>query len=502
MPETIKAYIVILFLGSATLYFHRIKLPAHFSNTQLKQWQFLWVTVTGAAFLSHNYWLFVILSIILIKSQDTQLPSQRFSNYLFLLPALPFLAQPIPGFADINLIFVLNYPRLLSLVILLPLFLSQSNKSLAFLKMPGDKLLSLFLLVNIIISTRNGEVTNILRTNFYLFLDVFLPYYVASRALTRFYDFEQVSYGIFTICSLLALLALFESVRAWSLFSSLNYSLDITQARSAYLYREGLLRADGPFSSGIVLGYVLMIGLGMGLTIKNHFHRNKLYLFGSLVITIGLITTLSRGPWVGTAFMIVTYLLLSKNKAANMNKLLLAGLAASPILFFTTIGQKLINMLPFVGNIESNTISYRQLILEQSWTVIQRHPFLGSNTYLSTPEMQSLIQGQGIIDIVNSYVRVALHSGLIGLFSFVLIFLSLIYKLYKTKKHIPSTESKIYNYANALIAVMLGMLLIIATVSSIDVVPHFYWVMAGIMSGYINFISSYKKYGSLSTVQP
>ena len=149
-------------------------------------------------------------------------------------------------------------------------------------------------------------------------------------------------------------------------------------------------------------------------------------------------------------------------------------------------------MLPFIGESSTGSISYRQQLLEQSWVVIQRQPFLGSNTYMETPEMQTLIQGQGIIDVVNSYVRIALDSGLLGVTAFILIFFSLTYKLYKVRKKLINDSSELYNYANALIATVIAMLFIIATVSSIDIIEHLYWIMAGLMSSYIHFLQSLK----------
>lgn len=493
MPETIKALIVILTLGNTLLYFHNKNLPSFISRAELKRWQFLWVTVTCAAFLSNNYWLFILLALCFIKVKDSSNNATRFANYLWLLPALPVLANDIPGFGGIRFLFELNFPRLLSLLILFPIFLMQSNKSLFFLKIPGDKLFATFLLINVLISTRNGEITNILRSNLYLFLDVFLPYYAASRSLSKFIDFQRISYVALTFSSVLAFLAIFEAIKAWHLYSSISYSLDIYQRFSAYLYREGLLRADGPFSSGIVLGYVITFGIGLGLSIKDQYKKNKFFLFIVMVNILGLLATASRGPWVGAALMYIVYILLSKNKAKHLKTISFGALAALPLLFFTSIGQKIVAILPFVGDSNSGSISYRERLLEQSWIIIQRHPFLGSDTYMETSEMQSLIQGQGIIDIVNSYVRIALDSGLLGVTAFILIFFSLVFKLYKARKKIRNDSTEMYNYANALIATLIAMLFIIATVSSIDIIEHLYWIMAGLMSGYIHLLQSLQK---------
>lgn len=43
--------------------------------------------------------------------------------------------------------------------------------------------------------------------------------------------------------------------------------------------------------------------------------------------------------------------------------------------------------------------------MDNSWIVIQRNPLFGSFDFRNTPEMQSMIQGEGIIDIVNTYIN-------------------------------------------------------------------------------------------------
>lgn len=488
MPEVIKSFIVIFVLGNAVFYFHRVNLPSFITSNQLRQWQFLWLGSTAAAFLSHNYWLFVFIVFILIKLRLPRERTNMLCGYICLLALLPTLGKPIPGFGGINFFFHLSFPRLLSLAILLPLFLSQRNKSQAFLRMPGDKLFALYLLVNIILTSRNGELTNILRSNFHLFIDMFLPYYAASRSLRTFIDFKKISYTFFVVASLCALIALFEIIRSWHLYSPINYALDINQRFGSYSFRSGFLRATGPFSDSITLGYVLTIGLGMGLAISSFLKKDKYQFLTFSLLIIGLLATASRGPWVGAIILFALFTVQSRHKTKLINRALTASILFLPFALFTSAGQKVISLLPFIGESSTGSISYRQDLFEKSLIVIQRHPFLGSNTYLDTPEMQSLIQGQGIIDIVNSYLRIALNSGIVGVSLFILFFLTLLYKLYAIQKRIPKESPELHQYSSALIATMFSILLIIATVSSVDIISYLYWFMGGVISAYIYFL--------------
>lgn len=490
MPETIKSLIIILALGSLVLHAHKNNLPKIISVIEFNQWQFLWIASVSTAFLSNNYWLFtlILISVLTLRTKG-DMPS-RFVSYIWLLPLLPMLEKDIPGFAGIRFIFELNYPRLLTLIILLPLFLAHSNKKIAFLKLPGDKVFALFLLISAILTTRNGDISNILRSNFYLFIDIFLPYYVASRAFSQLEHFKKFAFVIFTSASILAMFAIFESLKSWHLYSSLLYSLDINYRFSTYLFRDGLLRATGPFSSSIVLGYVLTIGVGMGLAISSSLNNKKWLLLFFLLYLLALLTTASRGAWLGAAFLYATYILLNHNKAKLIWKALTISIILSPVLFFTSYGYKIIQMLPFIGKANEGSINYRQELFDKALIVIQRHPFLGSNTYLETPEMQSMIQGQGIIDIVNSYLRIALDSGIIGVGLFILFFFGLLFRLFLAQRKIPRAEPEIHHFSIALLATLSSVLLIIATVSSIDIVSHFYWLLAGVTSSFLYFLKN------------
>jgi hypothetical protein len=342
MPETIKALIIILTLGSLILHAHKGNFPRIVPTNEFRQWQLLWIASTSAAFLSNNYWLFTLFLTFALKLLIKGDSTSKYTSYIWLLPLLPILEKDIPGFGGINFIFELSYPRILSLIILLPIFLTYSDKKRAFLRMPGDKLFALYLIIGSIITARNGELTNILRSNFYLFIDIFLPYYVASRAFYQFEHFKKFAFAIFSSVSILAIIALFEAFRHWHLYSNLLYSLDIFHRFSTYLFRDGLLRSTGPFSSSIVLGYILTIGLGMGISISSSFKNRKWLLLLFLLYVLALLTTASRGAWIGAAFLYTIFMLLSHKKVKLFTQALTIGILFSPVLIFTSYGQKII----------------------------------------------------------------------------------------------------------------------------------------------------------------
>jgi O-antigen ligase len=162
----------------------------------------------------------------------------------------------------------------------------------------------------------------------------------------------------------------------------------------------------------------------------------------------------------------------------------LLGALALPALALFPAGQKVLNLLPFIGQVDESNVTYRQRLLDNAWLVIERHPWFGSVDYLQTPEMLSMIQGQGIIDIVNTYVRVALDHGISGLLLFALFFALAGLGVFKSLRQAKEPEPRLLG--RALLATLAGVLLTIFTVSSISVIPWMYWTLAGVCVAYAN----------------
>jgi O-antigen ligase len=211
------------------------------------------------------------------------------------------------------------------------------------------------------------------------------------------------------------------------------------------------------------------------------------------LLAAGLIATLARGPWVGAAVLLVVFIATGRNAMPR-----LMGLAAAAVLAFSLIamlpgGERVINMLPFIGSTEKGSIDYRANLLNTSMIVIERNPWFGSVNYLETPEMESLRQGQGIIDIVNTYIQVALQTGFVGLGLFVSFFVLILLGIYRAMRSIRDRNSEERLLGRALVATLLAILVIIFTVSSIAIIPVVYWSVAGLGAAYVEMVRRQKK---------
>jgi hypothetical protein len=108
--------------------------------------------------------------------------------------------------------------------------------------------------------------------------------------------------------------------------------------------------------------------------------------------------------------------------------------------------------------------------------------------------MEALRGSDGIIDLVNSYVIVALSSGFVGLALFVgpfaLVVLGILRCLFSLDKH-----SEEHLLGRALLGALVAILVTIATVSSICAVAVVYFTVMGMGAGYVRMITAAQRAG-------
>ena len=491
MPEHIRALFVILALATVVFAFARRPAADLIPLNDFIRRRNLWLGLTVLAFISHSFWLYAALAAIVltIARRRERNPLALFFILLFLIPSA---SAEILGFGLINYLFELSHVRLLALLILLPAFFALHNRAvtLPFGRIWPDKLLALYLVLSALLQLRETTLTDTLRQSLYLFIDVFLPYYVASRTLKQLSDFKDAMLAFALAAMLLALIGTFEYARHWLLYGSLSDALGLRWGMSNYAGRGGSLRASASTGQSIVLGYVISVAIGFYLFLHAGVRSRLQQRLGALLLAAGLFATLSRGPWVGAAAMITVFIATGRNAVKRLILLGLAGVLSLPLLSIIPGGNKLIDLLPYIGTTDTGNITYREELFAKAMIVIQRNPLFGSVDYLNTAEMQSMMQGEGIIDIVNSYLAIALESGLIGLLLFAGFFTTIALGIRKALRTFQDKDAEALRLGRALLATLLGVLVTITTVSSISVIPVVYWSLAGLGAAYIQMLRS------------
>lgn len=117
-----------------------------------------------------------------------------------------------------------------------------------------------------------------------------------------------------------------------------------------YLGRSGVVRATASLVHPIILKYFMTIAIGFYLYLSSMIQNKSITKIG--VIILGL------SSWVGALAMFVTYLTLGPNPIKNSALFFIVGIFSLPILAMLLGCERLINLIPFVGQTEKDNIEY------------------------------------------------------------------------------------------------------------------------------------------------
>jgi len=489
MPEYHRALVFLLLIGVAVYWLSdRLKteeLPGAYALRRN-----LWFALTIAAFLLGNFWVFSFLALGLLvwaKGRDKNVPAL----FLSLLFVVPPAQDEIPAFGIVNFLFSLSLPRLLALTLLLPMFLRliQRPRMLhgAWPRM-ADLLFVAYLFVQVLLLGREPSLTSAARSTFYIFVDLVLPYYVFSRAFDDIAKLKDAVAALVMAGLLLAAIAVFEASRHWLLYSALIEAWG-SQDKLRYLGRSGVLRAMGSTGHAIVLGYVMAICMILYLPMRAHLRAGWQVPAMLLLLLAGLFSPLSRGPWLGAAAGLLLYLALGARPMKSLLLLGIAGIVALGILPLLPSGRFVLELMPFFGSVETGNIEYRQRLLENAMQLVWRNPLLGSSDYVDRLAEMGMMQGQGIVDLVNTYVQVVLRSGLVGLALFAGVMVAAFFAALRGRKlALRSKHREVADLGRSLAAAQLAVMVTIGSVSSVLVVPWVYWCLAGMLVAYARIV--------------
>jgi O-antigen ligase len=484
MPEHIRALIIILILSAIGFIFAKKITENIITKQEFERWRNLWFIVTLTAFLSHNFWIYVFVcsSFILLISKNER---NKVALFFILFIVIPPFREPIPGFGLVNFLVHLDHLRLVSMLILAPAAMAISyQNSFKFTKCKTDIYVLLYMVLIVVLYLRDTTFTDSMRQTFYIFIDIFLPYYVASRAIKDRRQMDVAISAFIAAVIVMAVIASFESVKHWLLYSSLPNAMGVFFDYGKYLGRGDSLRAIGTLAHPIALGYFMVVGLGL------YFYQSKFILkpiskyLGYIVITLGLMAPVSRGPWTGAVAMILVFIIQGPKAIKRIGIFMLICVLAFMSLFVIPNGQKYLNLIPFYGKTEVINIEYREKLFENSMIVISKNPFFGSTNYLDTPEMREMIQGEGIVDLVNFYISILLESGYVGLFLFLGAFISVILGIRRKMRLFKKKGATMLALGISLISVIVAILLILVGASTIGAMGYIYWGILGLGVAY------------------
>ena len=494
MSTRIKELIVILTIAALIFRLAKPIAVAFCSESHFRRRRNVWFALTISAFLSPNFWLYAFVAIPLIiwasKKDDNPV-----ALYVLLLQVIPTIPIDIPV-VGIQHLFPLDNYRVLSFCILIPAAWRlrrspQSSKQIHGLGVM-DILLFSYGALEIAFFSRpdlanhlllEDSATNMLRRGFLFFVDVYVLYYVVSRSSSTRGAINETLSAFCIACGLMSAFAVFEAIKRWLLYAELGTTWSGYAGFGFYLLRGDTVRAQASAGHPLALGYLIAISYGFWLYLKTQVHAPRRFLLIDLLFWLGLIAAYSRGPWIGAAVIYFTFTALGPRRLSRFLKSIAVVALITAAVGVTPLGNRIIRVLPFMGgSIDSGSIDYRQQVLERSWELIQQHLFFGDQFFLS--KMESLRQGQGIIDIVNTYLEIALGKGLVGLSLFLGFILIALIKAYGPIGRLVKSDPGLALFGACLVACITGTLLMIENCSFIFGYEKMFYILAALAAAY------------------
>jgi len=420
--------------------------------------------------------LIATISVYALSLSEREKPA----IYLLLCAAVPTFGESIPGFAGITRFIEISPQLAIAFIVLAPALITPARmrKSVKSVN-AADRFFLIWLLLEMALAVRAPSFTHLLRSALETFLSVAPIYYVFSRWPRSLDDIRIFSAAFILPVLILCAISIFELVRAWHLYTTISIHW-FGPISFSYVERAGLLRASASVFNPIVWSFVAMSMTGLALAFVND-KFSGVYKWASFgLLGAGMLTSLSRGPWIGAVVIIVVFAITGPKRMSRLTQLAVMGTAAFFIALLTPFGDTLFSLIPFIGDADTGTISYRRQLLDAAWVVMLENPFFGSGDFLQNSELQHMRQGQGIIDIVNTYLQVGLRSGLIGLALFLGIFASVLLGLRGAMKSAIHYDQTLALYCRAWFATLAGIMVAIFTTSSVGQIPIIYWGVAAI----------------------
>lgn len=474
MPEHIRALFYILILAMPAFFVAgRLAIPL-VGAREFALWRNTWIVATCLVFLTTNFLIFAALLTLVIFFVRKKV-DQPLHLYIILMFAAPCVSAGVGVPGLFNRLIDLNLPRVLALVILLPIAIKLWSQPETRRIRGIDVPVIGFCLMLCLLALRHGDFNSVFRVVPSYVLDILLSYFVFSRSIRSGDALNRCLVAFVVAAMPLALVGIFEYLRDWRVYYVVVLRWDLTLI-SPYVFRDGSLRAAATAVEPIAFGFLCMVGASALIAVRSAKTGVLWWWMAMAMLVGGLFASLSRGPWLGFALCAVVVILANPKTVIKLCLLAVPIAAVMQQIGPVAMVDRFINLLPFVGHADEGSEAYRSELLDNALLVIGHNPLFGSQDFLSAPELQIMIQGQGIIDIVNSYIQIALEYGLVSLALFVAFFGAILANL----AYLSLTDRRAHVGYHTVLGLMLGILFTIATTSSVSIIPHIYWAMSGL----------------------
>lgn len=478
----LKLLLPVLLLGA----FAAFALRAAFSSLLTpSEYRRAWTTIlvgTVVSFLSIRLGVFVAcLAVVGLWAQSAMGGGARakLSVFLLLVIATPPLYFEIGGIAGVNYLIDLTGARVLAIVLLPGLALKLASDS-TYRRQSWvtvvDVAVVLYQVWRIALLVPSTNTTSLLRATVESLLDILLPYYVFSRGIRTSADLRFILSHVALALGFAATLGVVEEFAHRTFYNSLQWVYGLQWQLTFELARGSHLRVQAMTPQPILLAFEMIVALGIWAYLRGAEWRRPSAFFIFALLGACLTFTWSRGPWLGAMALFICMLGLRKMPRKVFGTLLVLFIAGGLLIKAIGADEVVMSLLGGLfgsGAADLDSIAYRKQLLDTALALLRQSPWLGVPNYAA--QMQDLKQGEGIIDLVNSYVAIALNTGVIGLVIYMLPFVVTLRRMLGVPPagdaDASAEASNTDRFARAFISLTIAALLTIFTTSTFATIP-------------------------------
>ena len=427
------------------------------------------ILLPGVGLFAPSIWLYfgAIFAVMLI------VPRSRIEAIgLFLLIAMTLPLTPYGVTAGATYIVKIDPMKVAALSLLPALRFSRGSANARGLR-SLDLLFFLFCGVMITIGVRipDTSTTVLAREVIEKTLIFAIPFLFLTRSRFDGKDQARLLFYLMTAGFMLSIVALFEMLRHWPLYQSIDAHFGITGRSKTMALRGGLLRSPGPFFDSTGFGVFLAVVTIVVASMRSVFRSPLAHQIAILIGAMGTFSTLARNGWVGLAVGLVL-IGVYRRRGGQTFFLAILGFGAFAILAVAMPENSTISSLMGKSGHAAETSDYRENLFARGLPLIAKRPLSGAPLAQLGEELRPDLRSQDLdVDFVNSYLYFALTSGLFGLLIVLSFVVYPILRLFKMRRDVAVRSPWEANVMTGVFASSSALALMLAFTSPYERIP-------------------------------
>jgi len=278
-----------------------------------------------------------------------------------------------------------------------------------------DRLIFLMMMVQAFMDSRGNDLTYSIRACNQVVLNIALPYLVVSRAFVRSRSPNDLMLSIVLGGCVLAMIASFEAPRHWLLYDTMAQAIGADpDAGNGYAkMRGGLLRSRATFPESTGLSMLLGLNVVMLLALRRHLGSTIAFAALLAVLTMGMFFTLARICYIVVVVGLIAGLVQKRKWLALFGMALAIPLCVGGLLMLSHVIPTLAASMG-TGDDAAGSVDYRSELLTSGLELMKGHWLTGLSMAEIYGHLEHMRQGEGIIDLVNQPLTIAMRGGVIG----------------------------------------------------------------------------------------